>query len=241
MTPSLPYLAERLARSRRAGVLAGRVATLQPRPGSDLLDLPQWSLTASTAASIPRLRRALCSRRRLCATLGRTMACSSHGRGLSYVAGDVVGLGRNFLGHGAPCSRRDREPPSLALVTQQWYGGSAPLLVDDDVAAPRAERHLDDVARRSDSALCSAARRLRVERQILARLPLLGLSDQGDAPEICRPTFGPGRGLDCMLVVRDLLPRRPRARRGAERIRSLVGASLSSVPPYLENMTVSPP
>jgi hypothetical protein len=67
-----------------------------------------------------------------------------HGRRGGAVTGDVVRLGGDFLGElGAKVLVRVLQLDLLgdghAVVGDR---GSAPLLVDDDVAAARAERHL---------------------------------------------------------------------------------------------------
>ena len=78
-----------------------------------------------------------------------------HGRGGRAVTGDVVGLGRDLLGElGAEVLVGVLEL-DLAGDRHTVVGdrGGAPLLVDDDVAALRAERHLDGVRERVDAAL----------------------------------------------------------------------------------------
>jgi hypothetical protein len=77
------------------------------------------------------------------------------GRGRGAVTGHVVGLGRDLLGElGAEVLvgvlELDLAGDGHAVVGD---GGGAPLLVDDDVAALRAERHLDRVSERVDATL----------------------------------------------------------------------------------------
>ena len=78
-----------------------------------------------------------------------------HGRGGGAVTGDVVGLGGDLLGE-------LRAHVLVGVVeldltgdgdTVVGDGRSAELLVDDDVAALGAERHLDGVGERVDAAL----------------------------------------------------------------------------------------
>ena len=83
-----------------------------------------------------------------------------HGGGRRAVTGDVVGLGGDLLGElGAEVLVRvlqlDLAGDGHAVVGD---GGSAPLLVDDDVAALGAERHLDGVREAVDAALQRAPR-----------------------------------------------------------------------------------
>ena len=82
-----------------------------------------------------------------------------HGRGGGAVTGDVVGLGGDLLGQlRAEVLERvvelDLAGDGDAVVGDR---GGAPLLVEDDVAALGAERHLDGVGERVDAALERAA------------------------------------------------------------------------------------
>jgi hypothetical protein len=82
-----------------------------------------------------------------------------HGRRRRTVAGDVVGLGGNFLAQlGAEVLERvvelDLTGDGHTVVGDR---GGAPLLVQHDVATPGAERHLDGVGERVDAALQGAA------------------------------------------------------------------------------------
>ena len=96
------------------------------------------------------------------------------------VAGDVVGLGGDLLGElGAEVLVRVLQLHLLgdghAVVGD---GGGAPFLIDDDVAAARAERHLHGVGELVDAALKRAAGVL-VELQDLGHLlpqPTVGSS-----------------------------------------------------------------
>ena len=91
-----------------------------------------------------------------------------HGGGGGAVTGDVVGLLRHFLDQLGP----DLLPRVLELDllgdrhTIVGDGGRAPLLLQDDVAATRAQRHLDGVGEGVHAALEPAARLL-VERDHL--------------------------------------------------------------------------
>jgi len=87
------------------------------------------------------------------------MACEHGGRG-GAVAGHVIGLGGDFLGQlGAEV---------LVVILELHLAGHgdaivgdcgrAPLLVDHDVAATRAERDLNGVGQPVDTALQRAAR-----------------------------------------------------------------------------------
>ena len=82
-----------------------------------------------------------------------------HGRGGGAVTGDVVGLGGDLLGELRAqvlvgVVELDLAGDGHAVVGD---GRGAPLLVDDDVAAAWAERHLDGVGERVDAALQGAA------------------------------------------------------------------------------------
>ena len=79
---------------------------------------------------------------------------SENGRCRRTVAGDIVGLGGNFLGE-------LRAHVLVRVVELDFLGDGdavvgngrrAPLLVDDDVATARAERHLDGVGELVDAA-----------------------------------------------------------------------------------------
>ena len=107
------------------------------------------------------------------------------GRGGGAVTGDVVGLGGDLLRElGAEVLvgvlELDLAGDGHAVVGDR---GGAPLLVDDDVAALRAERHLDDVGERVDAAL-EAATRVLVELQDLGHgcVPFLRVSGDVSAP-----------------------------------------------------------
>ena len=87
------------------------------------------------------------------------MRLGDHGRGGRAVAGDVVGLGGDLLGQlGAEVLERvvelDLTGDGHAVVGD---GRRAPLLVEDDVAALGAERHLDGVGEGVDAALEGSA------------------------------------------------------------------------------------
>ena len=87
---------------------------------------------------------------------------AEHDRGRRAVAGDVVGLGRDFL--------EELRAHVLERVVELDVAGDrhavvgdrrrAELLVEDDVAALRAERDLDRVGEAVDAALERATSRL---------------------------------------------------------------------------------
>src|SRR3954449_181889 len=163
-----------------------------------------------------------------------------HRRGRRTVAGDVVGLGRNFLGQLRAhvlvgIGELDLFGDRHTIVGD---GGSAPLLVDDDVAALRAERHLDDIRESVDAALQRVAR-LRVERQDLGHYSLSwssAIKATPRRPAEVRPA--PGRRLHALWCETYFSTTASTSR--AERMRYSSAPSLISVPPYLEKMTVSP-
>src|SRR5690606_4812249 len=78
-----------------------------------------------------------------------------HGGGGRTVTGDVVGLGGNFLGQLRAKVLERVVELDLTRDGDTVVGdrGSSPLLVEDDVATLRAERHLDGVGERVDAAL----------------------------------------------------------------------------------------
>src|SRR6476659_647315 len=166
-----------------------------------------------------------------------------HGRGRRAVTGDVVGLGRDLLGElGAEVLvgvlELDLAGDGHAVVRDR---GGAPLLVDDDVAALRAERHLDGVGERVDAALERLAGGV-VELQLLGHgLPLArvafgsGVAVERDAPRGDPSGGSPG----CAHGIRLGQPTMARTSR-AERIRNSSPPYLTSVPPYLLKMTLSP-
>ena len=157
-----------------------------------------------------------------------------HGRGGGAVTGDVVGLGGDLLGQlGAEVLERvvelDLAGDGDAVVGD---GGGAPLLVEDDVAALGAERHLDGVGELVDAALEGAAGVL-VELQDLGHLSMLLLSQNGDSPDA---PAGPrrrsaGARSDRTIGCRDQETTASTSR--AERMRYSSPAYLTSVPPYL--------
>ena len=184
--------------------------------------------TASTAALMPLFRPVGDGAGRDVAQALVHQRLGEHGGGRGAVTGDVVGLGRHLLGElGAEVLVRvlelDLAGDGDAVVGD---GGGAPLLVDDDVAALRAERHLDRVRERVDAALERAAGVV-VELQGLGHVRvLLGvgccelrlLSD--DAPVDPAEPARPGRSsavrceqMTAFTSVRTLSRPRP-ARRG---------------------------
>src|SRR5699024_7282831 len=127
------------------------------------------------------------------------------------VAGHVVGLGRDLL-------RELRAEVLVRVLELDLTGdghavvgdrGGAPLLVQDDVAALGAERHLDGVRELVDAALERAA-------CVLCVQDLLGHTTQS---------------AQSLMTAR--MSREPRTRNSSL-------PYFSSVPPYLENTTLSP-
>ena len=183
-TPSLPTLS---MASAMTSPMAGSAAEMEAtwaisRLVVDLLGLrPRWTSTAAaTAFSMPRLRpiglapAATLRRPSLDERLGQ------HGGGGGAVTGDVVGLGGDLLHElGAHVLEGVLE---LDLTgdghTVVGDGGGAELLVEDDVAALRAERDLDGVGELVDAGLEGAAGVL-VELQDLGHAVLL-LDDRED-------------------------------------------------------------
>ena len=156
-----------------------------------------------------------------------------HGRGRRAVTGDVVGLGRDLLGElGAEVLvgvlELDLAGDGHAVVGDR---GGAPLLVDDDVAALRAERHLDGVGERVDAALERLAGGV-VELQFLAMLSFgsvrARVALRRDAPGAT--PAGAHRGAVTAYGWRQ--PTMARTSR-AERMRYSSPPYLTSVPPYL--------
>jgi hypothetical protein len=110
--------------------------------------------TASTAFSMPRLSRSGSRRRHRAQPLVHERL-RQHRRGGGAVTGDVVGLGGDLLGElSAQVLERIGELDLLgdghAVVGD---GRGAPLLVEHDVAALGAERHLHGVGEGVDATL----------------------------------------------------------------------------------------
>ena len=162
MTPSLPTLSNASAMSSPiVGVLGGDrrdvgdlvlavdlAGDLEQAVVDGLDGLVDAALEAGRAGAGRDVAQALVDHR-----LGQ------HGRGRRAVTGDVVGLGGDLLGElRAEVLVRvlelDLAGDRHAVVGDR---GGAPLLVDDDVAAAWAERHLDGVGERVDAALQRAA------------------------------------------------------------------------------------
>ena len=158
ITPSLPTLSNASAisspmTSSRLETVA--TAAMSSRSSTSRAALLSASLTASVALSMPRLRPIGLAP---AATVAQALVhhrLGEHGRGRRAVTGDVVGLGGDFLGElGAEVLERVVQ---LDLAgdgdTVVGDGGRAPLLVEHDVAALGAERHLDGVGELVDAAL----------------------------------------------------------------------------------------
>src|SRR4051812_2709830 len=173
-----------------------------------------------------------------------------HGGGGGAVTRDVVGLGRHLLHQlGAEVLVRvldlDLAGDGDAVVGD---GGSAELLVDDDVAALGADRHLDRVGKLVDAALEGATGVL-VELQDLRHgsvSPLGNLGEISRAPgaRLTSDRGGPGAQLNamCFAVRRSemnyfsMIASTSRA----ERTRYSSPLYFTSVPPYLLYSTMSP-
>ena len=126
------------------------------------------SLTASTAFSMPRLRRHRVGAGGHVAQALADERLGEHGRGGGAVTGDVVGLLGDLLDElGADLLVRVLELDLLGDGdTVVGDRGGAPLLLQDDVAALRAEGDLDGVGEDVHAAL-EAATGLLVERDDL--------------------------------------------------------------------------
>jgi hypothetical protein len=107
---------------------------------------------------MPRLSPSGWRRRRRCAGLP-DHRLGEHGGGGGAVTGDVVGLGGDFLDElGAHVLERVLELDLLGdRHTVVGDRGGAELLVEHDVAALGAERHLDGVGELVDARLEAAA------------------------------------------------------------------------------------
>ncbi len=116
--------------------------------------------TAATAFSMPRLSEMGVG---ACGDVAETLAherLGEHDRGRGAVAGDVVGLLGDLLDElGADLLVRVVELDLLgdrhAVVRDG--GGTPPLLLEHDVAAARAEGHLDRVGERVEATLETTA------------------------------------------------------------------------------------
>src|ERR1035437_235926 len=157
MTPSLPTLSNASAiRPPMIGSCADSAATwaISSLPSTSRAASSRRALTASTAASMPRL--------------------SQHGRGGRTVTGHVVGLGGDLLGE----LRAEVLVGVLELhLTGDRHavvgdGRGAPLLVNNNVATLWAERHLDGVGELVHATLERLARRV-IEFQRLGHEPSL--------------------------------------------------------------------
>ena len=163
MTPSLPTLVNAspisCADGRRPAPRWSRRARSPARRRPACAALSSASLTASTAASMPRLSDVGLAPAATFLQPGVDQGLGQHGGGGGAVAGDVVGLGRDRLGQlGAEVLVRVVEL-DLAGDRDAVVGDDrrAERLVQDDVAALRAERDLDRVGQLVDAALERAA------------------------------------------------------------------------------------
>jgi hypothetical protein len=171
MTPSLPTLSIASAMSSPIEVSAAEieaVAAIWSLVSTSLAVFSSCWETASTAFSMPRFSAIGFAPAATLRRPSRTERLGQDGGGGGAVTGDVVGLLGNFLDELGP----DLLPRVLELDllgdrhTIVGDGGRAPLLLQDDVAALRAERHLDGVGEGVHAALEPAARLL-VERDHL--------------------------------------------------------------------------
>src|SRR6266704_606444 len=164
----------------------------------------------------------------------RTQAVVHHrlgqdGRRRGAVPGDVIGLGGDLLG--------ELGPQVLVRVLQLHLlgdghavvgdGGGAPFLVDDNVAATGAQRHLDDVGELVDAALKRAA-------GVLVELQDLG----HELPQVLSQHACPRNRRTGMLTgyYFSMTARTSRA----ESTRYSSPEYFTSVPPYLLYSTMSP-
>ena len=158
MTPSLPTLSNASAMiSPIFGSCAEMVATLaiSLRSSTSRADFSSVSDDRRGGGVDAALERDRVGAGRDTAQALVDHGLGQHGRGRGAVTGDVVGLGRDLLGElRAEVLVRvlelDLAGDGHAVVGD---GGGAPLLVDDDVAALGAERHLDGVGEAVHAAL----------------------------------------------------------------------------------------
>ncbi len=158
MVPSLPTLsmASAMMLPIVSSQLAETVATWRISSRSEtFLEMRASSATAaSTALSMPRLRKIGFEPAVTFFRPSRIDALGEHGRGGGAVAGGVGGLGSDFLHHlGAHVLIRIGQFDFLrdgdAVLGD---GRRAEFLVDDDVAALGPERHLDGAGEELDAA-----------------------------------------------------------------------------------------
>ena len=104
----------------------------------------------------------------------RTMRLGEDGGGSGAVAGDVVGLRRDLLGELGAHVLEGVFEFDFAGDGDAVLGDArgAVFLIDDDVAAARAERHLHGVGEGIDAILQPPARRL-IEQQLLGNHVIL--------------------------------------------------------------------
>jgi len=129
----LVTLADQLA---DRGVLRGDRATcaISCSPCTGVAALSSASLTAATAASMPRLRPRRVGAGRDVLRPALTSACAKHGGRSGAVARDVVRLGGDGLGQLAPrFSYRIVELDLAGVVTPSLVMMRAERLVEDDV------------------------------------------------------------------------------------------------------------
>src|SRR5215204_2303648 len=198
MTPSLPTLSNASAiRSPicESWALIPATAEISDFSSTGRAFASSRSVTACTALSMPRLTD--------------SGAAVDHGLGQDggrrgAVTRDVVGLGSDLLGElGAEIRVRlldlDLTGDRDAVVGDRR---GAELLVDDDVAAPWAERHLDGVREGVDATLQAAAGAL-VELQDLGHV--MGFPSKRRTPRRRLRLAEPPRGVACHDAVRESL------------------------------------
>ena len=252
MTPSLPTLSNASAmRSPISAVLRG--------DGRDVRDLGlavDLARASRRSSALTRLDRGVDAALELHrGGAGRDVAqalvdhrLGEHGRGGGAVTGDVVGLGGDLLGE-------LRAEVLVRVVELDLAGdrhavvgdrGGAELLVDDDVAALRAERHLHRVGERVDAALEAAA-------GVLVELQGLGHEVGWSSPSRTAPATRGSRWRATPPAARrwgtaagaaralpsgsrfepEAQPPTTASRSRAERMRYSSPSYLTSVPPYL--------
>ena len=155
-----------------------------------------------------------------------------NGRGGGAITGDVIGLGGHLLGElGAEVLigvfELDLARDGHAIIGD---GRRAPLLVDDDIAALGAERHLDGIGEGVDAPLQRLAGGV-VELQFLGH----GNPSVGRAVMcVCRELTVGGEPTAYVVVRWEMRPQPTIARTSrADRMRNSWPPCLISVPPYL--------
>src|SRR6478735_1969626 len=166
-TPSLPTFS--IASAMTSPISSSPAEMVATRA---IWSLPEISLdcaamcatTALTAVSMPRLRPS-----------GSALAddrLGEHGRGRGAVAGDIVGRRGDLADQLRALVLEDVLDLDLPSDGHTVVGDRrlAPLLVEDDIAAARAERHLDRVGDRVDTEFERFARILGVLEFLVSHL-----------------------------------------------------------------------